>query len=92
MMSMHDRYYEPEDDDSDDLDDYVSDYVKEKMADGESLDPKDLHNFCEAVSELGFPEELESWEDATPEQKTAIIGYWEDIAKKRGEDAYYDNL
>jgi hypothetical protein len=92
MMNMHDRYYEPEDDDSEDLDDYVSDYIAEEMAEGGDLDPKESSNFNEAVSELGFPEELENWVDATEEQKAAIVQYWEDIARKRGEESYYDNL
>jgi acyl-CoA reductase-like NAD-dependent aldehyde dehydrogenase len=87
-----DRYYEPEDDDYEDLEDYVSDYIAEEMAEGGDLDPKELHNFCEAVSELGFPEELENWADATPEQRAAVVEYWEDIARKRGEESYYDNL
>ena len=84
MMNMHDRYYEPEDDDYEDLEDYVSDYIDEEMAEGGNLDPKEQGNFCEAVSELGFPEELENWVDATEEQKTAVVAYWEDIARKRG--------
>jgi hypothetical protein len=92
MMNMHDRYYEPEDDDYEDLEDYVSDYIDEEMAEGGNLDPKEQGNFCEAVSELGFPEELENWVDATEEQKTAVVAYWEDIARKRGEESYYDNL
>jgi len=87
-----DRYYEPEDDDYEDLDKYVSDYIAEEMAEGGNLDPKEQGNFCEAVSELGFPEELERWEDATEEQRASIVQYWEDIARKRGEESYYDNL
>lgn len=92
MMNMHDRYYEPEDDDYEDMEDYVSDYIAEEMAEGGDLDPKEQGNFCEAVSELGYPEELERWEDATPEQQAAIVQYWEDIATKRGEESYFANL
>lgn len=92
MMNMHDRYYEPEDDDYEDLDDYVSDYVQFETRDGGDLDPKESGNFNEAVSELGFPEELERWEDATEEQRAAIVEYWEDIAVKRGEESYFANL
>lgn len=92
MMSMHDRYYEPEDDDYEDMDEYVSDYIAEEMAEGGDLDPKEQNNFLEAASQLGYPEELERWEDATPEQQAAIYQYWEDIARSRGEDSYFANL
>jgi len=92
MMNMHDRYYEPEDDDYEDLDEYVNDYIETETSEGGDLDPKEQGNFNEAVSELGFPEELERWEDATPEQQTAIVQYWEDIARHRGEESYFANL
>lgn len=92
MMNMHDRYYEPEDDDYEDMEDYVSDYIDEEMAEGGDLDPKEEGNFLEAASQLGYPEELERWEDATPEQQAAIVQYWEEIARSRGEDSYYANL
>jgi hypothetical protein len=92
MMNMHDRYYEPEDDDYEDMEEYVSDYITEEMAEGGDLDPKESGNFNEAVSQLGYPEELEKWEDATPEQQAAIVQYWEDIARSRGEDSYFANL
>lgn len=91
-MSMHDRYYEPEDDDYEELEDYVEDYVKFEMRKGGDLDPTEQGNFCEAVSQLGLPEELENWEDATEEQKEAVIEYWEDVARFKGEESYYDNL
>ena len=91
-MSMHDRYYEPEDDDYEDMEEYVEDYVKFEMRKGGNLDPTEQGNFCEAVSELGYPEELENWEDATEEQKAKVTEYWENIARSRGEDSYYDNL
>lgn len=90
--STEDRYYEPEDSDYEDLDDYVSDYVAYEMRKDGDCDPTEQGNFCEAVSQLGLPEELENWEDATPEQKAEIWAYWEDIARTRGTDAYYDNL
>ena len=91
MSTNHeDRYYEPEDDDYEDMEEYVIDYVKFEMRKGGDLDPSEQGNFLEASSELGFPEDLENWEDATPEQQSKIVEYWEDIAQNRGEDSYFN--
>ena len=93
-MSMYgeDRYYEPEDDDYEDMEEYIEDYVKFEMRKGGDLDPMEQDNFCEAVSECGLPEELERWEDATEEQKAQVIEYWEDMARHLGEESYFANL
>lgn len=91
-MSMHDRYYEPEDDDYEDMDSYIEDYVEFEMRKGGDLDPTEQSNFLEATSQLGMPEELENWEDATPEQQKAVIEYWEDVARHLGEESYFANL
>jgi hypothetical protein len=45
MMTMHDRYYEPEDDDSDLLDERISELMKE------DYDPTEYSHFAEAISE-----------------------------------------
>ena len=90
--SMHDRYYEPPEDDYEDMEDYIEDYVKFEMRKGGDLDPSEESNFLEAVSQLGLPEELISWDDATQEQKDAITEYWEDIARNLGEESYFANL
>ena len=45
MMSMHDRYYQPEDDDSDLIDDRVSELMKDEY------NPNKYKNFAEAISE-----------------------------------------
>ena len=45
MMSMHDRYYEPEDDDSDLLDERVAELMKE------DYDPTEYAHFAEGISE-----------------------------------------
>lgn len=92
MMSMHDRYYEPPEDDYEDMEDYIEDYVKFEMRKGGDLDPMEPSNFCEAVSQLGLPEELENWEQATQEQKDAIIEYWDGVARYLGEESYFANL
>lgn len=92
MMSMHDRYYEPEDDDYEDMEEYIEDYVEFEMRKGGDLDPMDQSNFLEAVSECGLPEELENWEDATEDQRAKVTEYWESIARFRGEESYFANL
>jgi hypothetical protein len=92
-MYNNNNYYEPEDgEDPEEIDSYVDDYMKYEMRKGGDLDPTEQGNFCEASSELGFPEELENWEDATPEQQAQVFAYYEDIARIRGEESYYDNL
>ena len=90
--SMHDRYYEPEDDDYEDMDEYIEDYVQFETRKGGDLDPMEEGNFLEAASQLGMPEELEKWEDATPEQQEKIKEYWEGIARHLGEESYFANL
>lgn len=91
-MNMEDRYYEPEDDDYEDMEEYIEDYVQFEMRKGGDLDPMHPSNFWEASSELGFPEELINWEDATEEQQKQVVEYWENIARSRGEDSYFANL
>jgi hypothetical protein len=90
--SMHDRYYEPPEDDYEDMEEYIEDYVQFEMRKGGDLDPMEEGNFLEAASQLGMPEELEKWEDATPEQQEKIKEYWEDIARHLGEESYFANL
>lgn len=92
MMSMHDRYYEPPEDDYEDMEDYIEDYVKFEMRKGGDLDPMEADNFAEAVSQLGLPEELTLWEQATQDQKDAITEYWDGIARHLGEESYFANL
>lgn len=89
---MHDRYYEPEDDDYEDMDEYIDDFVQFEMRKGGDYDPTQEHNFLEACSELGLPEELTNWEDADAEQQAQVWAYWEDIARYKGEESYFANL
>lgn len=88
--NYEDRYYEPEDDDYDDIDEYISDYVKFEMRRGGDLDPRNTANFMEAASELGFSEDLIDWDNATVEEQKKVEQYWEDIAKSRAEDSYFN--
>jgi len=90
--SMHDRYYEPPEDDYEDMEDYIEDYVKFEMRKGGDLDPMEEDNFAEAVSQLRLPEELERWEDASEEQRAQITEYWDGIARQLGEESYFANL
>jgi hypothetical protein len=90
--SMHDRYYEPEDDDYEDMEEYIEDYVKFEMRKGGDLDPSEESNFLEAVSECGLPEELEKWEDASEDQRAQVTEYWDGIARHLGEESYFANL
>lgn len=89
-MSMHDRYYEPEDDEYGDMDEYVADWVKFEMRDGGWCDPKEPSNFGEAVGQLQLREELSCWDDCTPAEKEQITAYWKDIANTLAEEAFYE--
>ena len=90
--SMHDRYYEAPEDDYEDMEEYIEDYVKFEMRKGGDLDPMEESNFAEAVSECELPEELNKWEDATEDQKEKITEYWEGVARFLGEESYFANL
>ena len=90
-MSMHDRYYEPEDDEYDDIDDYIADWVQFEMREGGWCDPKESGNFYEACSQLSLREDLGSWEEATPIEKQLIHDYWVDVAQHLAEEAYYES-
>lgn len=87
---MHDRYYEPEDDDYDDMDEYIADWVQFEMREGGYCDPKESSNFGEACGELGLREDLAKWDDCTPAEKEQIRAYWEDLAYKLAEEAFYE--
>ena len=55
MMNMHDRYYEPEDDDSDLLDERIADLLNT------DYNPESYNNFSEAISEAK-PSDIEAVE------------------------------
>ena len=89
-MSMHDRYYEPEDDDSDELDEYVSDWIEFESREGGELDPKSSSYFFEAVGELQLREEIESWYDCTDAEKEQIKAYLYDLVERIATESFYD--
>ena len=89
--SMHDRYYEPEDDDSDDIDEYVADWIEFESRDGGDLDPKLPQNFYEAVCELGLREDLETYDDCTEAEKEQIRAYMIDLGEHLATESFYNN-
>ena len=89
-MNMHDRYYEPEDDDSDDLDEYVADWMEYEKREGGELDPRASSYFFEAVGELQLREEIESWDDCTDEEKEKIMDYLTDLVERIATESFYD--
>jgi hypothetical protein len=90
MMNMHDRYYEPADDDSDDIDEFVNDWVQFESREGGDIYPQDGTNFAEALGELGMREEIEQWEDCTEDEKEQIKAYWLEVGERMATDAFYD--
>lgn len=87
MMSMHDRYYEPEDgDDYEDMEEYVLDWIQYEMRAGGRCDPTTQINFGEYLCETG--QEDKAVEDATEADKQGSIQYWENIARMFAEEAY----
>jgi len=85
---MHDRYYEPED--SDDIDEYIADWIEFESREGGYLDPKLPQNFYEAVCELGLREDLESWEDCTEAEKAQILAYMLDLGEHLATESFYN--
>ena len=88
-MTLHDRYYEPDEEiyDGDydyDKEVYIAQSVKEYMAEGAELYPFDQHNFGEALSESGLEDKFVL--DATEEDKKVAIEYFFKIATQWSED------
>lgn len=85
-----DRYYEPEDDDNEDIEDFIADWVKYETRQGGICDPREKTNFYEAVGELQLREEIATWEECTMAEQNLIAGYWLDRAYKMAVEAYYE--
>jgi hypothetical protein len=73
-----------------DLEDFVTDWVKYETRPNGICYAKDRANFVEALRELQLREEIETWEDCTPLEQTLIEGFWLVQAHKLAEEAYYD--
>ena len=89
-MFRHERYYEPEDDDSDDLDEYVADWIEYESRDGGELDPRASSYFFEAVGQLQLREEIESYDDCTEIEKEQIKMYLYDLIERIATESFYD--
>jgi hypothetical protein len=87
-MSMHDRYYEPED--GDDIDEYVADWIEFESREGGDLDPRLPQNFYEAVCELGLREDLETYDDCTEAEKAQILAYMLDLGEHLATESFYN--
>lgn len=91
-MNMHDRYYEPPEDDYEDMDEYIEDWIQFELRAGGRLDPAEPMNFGEACCEMGLWEDLERYEDCTPEEKEKVLEYMLQIGRYLGEESYFNNL
>lgn len=91
-MNMHDRYYEPEDDDYEEMDEYVSDWIEYESRKGGILDPHESEYFMEAVCQLRLREEIETFDDCTPEEQGEIMAYLLEMGERMAIDSYHDNL
>lgn len=91
-MNMHDRYYEPPEDDYEDMEEYIQDWIEFELRPNGVLDPNDDHNFAEACCEMGLREDLERYEDCTPEEKEKVLEYMRQIGLYLGEESYFANL
>lgn len=89
-MSMHDRYYEPEDDDSDDLDEYVHDWIEFESRKGGILDPRSSEYFMEAVCQLQLREDIETYDDCTESEKAQVMAYLLDLGEHMATESFYD--
>jgi hypothetical protein len=90
--SMHDRYYEPPEDDCEDMEEYIEDWIEFELRKGGALDPADESNFGEAVCEMRLRDDLASYDDCTPEEKEKVLEYMRQIGLYLGEESYFANL
>ena len=88
--SMHDRYYEPEDNDQDsaEYEEFIVDWVHYEMREGGRCYPYGQINFGEYLSETG--QDDKAIEDATEADKQGSIQYWDQVATMFAEEAWYD--
>ena len=87
-MSMHDRYYEPEDDGyPDDWDYKVEQYAFEMLAD--EYNYREPYNWAEGLSECGYDEENYPTPSHAPVSVIEKVSvYWYDIAFEKAKEYY----
>ena len=87
-MNRHDAYYEPEDDDSDLLDERISELLKDEY------DPADIGHMSEAISEADSHDqetirdyiEKRDWEKLGLKLWTISYNYMEKIAENHAQE------
>jgi hypothetical protein len=89
-MSMHDRYYEPEDDPADDIDEYIADWIEFESRAGGDLDPRTSDFFMEAVCQLQLREDIETYDDCTEAEKAQIMAYLLDLGEHLATESFYN--
>ncbi len=87
---MHDRYYEPEDDDSDDIDEYVQDWIEFESRPNGRLDPRTSDLFMEAVCQLALREDIETYDDCTEAEQAQIMAYLLDLGEHLATESFYN--
>jgi hypothetical protein len=87
-MSMHDRYYEPED--GDDIDEYIADWIEFESRQGGDLDPRTSDLFMEAVCQLQLREDIETYEDCTEAEQAQIMAYMLDVGEHLATESFYN--
>ena len=89
-MINNDRYYEPEDDDSDDIDEYIHDWIEFESRAGGLLDPRTSNLFMEAVCELQLREDIETFDDCTEAEQSQIMAYMLDVGEHLATESFYN--
>lgn len=89
---MHDRYYEPEDSDLDDIYEALEEHIEEMVGQGGECEWSDPSMFYEALSECGI-DEGSGEERITPENcgeeiKKQVQDYAYKVAKYLAEQRY----
>ena len=89
---MHDRYYEPEDDDLDAIWEALEERIEEMVGQGGEFEWSDPEMFYEALSECGYDDTIDGVlitpQNCSEEIKSKCIEYSYKIAKYIAEKRY----
>lgn len=90
-MSLHDRYYEPEDDGyPDDFDAKVERYAFEMLED--EYNYHEAHNWYEGLGECGYDDSIYPTPSHAPvEVVEKVSQYWYDLAMRKATEYYEEN-